>query len=68
MTYDQIAAGYILSGRKIPKALLREAAQAAGEECPECGRREVEDNGHTEYRCVHCDHRWGTDAGHRYGY
>lgn len=43
-------------------------AVAAGEQCPECGSTDTESNGATEYRCVECDHRWGTDCGTRYGY
>ena len=32
-----------------------------GSVCPDCGSRETEDNGASEYRCVECDHRWGRD-------
>jgi hypothetical protein len=39
-----------------------------GEMCPECDSVETESNGHREYRCCHCDHRWGIDMGIRYGY
>lgn len=68
MTLDQIAARHLLAGRPIPQTLVREAAQAAGSECPDCGCRETEDNGGTEYRCTACDHRWGFDCGERYGF
>jgi hypothetical protein len=68
MTYDQIAARHLLAGRPIPQALVRESAAAAGSECPECGARDTEDNGSTEYRCCACDHRWGVDCGERYGF
>lgn len=44
------------------------AAIAAGAVCPDCGCTETESNGHTEYRCVECDHRWGREYGERYGY
>jgi tRNA(Ile2) C34 agmatinyltransferase TiaS len=43
-------------------------AVAAGEQCPDCGSTNTESNGATEYRCVECDHRWGTDCNERYGY
>jgi tRNA(Ile2) C34 agmatinyltransferase TiaS len=43
-------------------------AVAAGEQCPDCGSTDTESNGSTEYRCVECDHRWGTDCNERYGY
>ena len=36
MTYDQIAASYLLRGRPIPAALLEDARHALGEECPDC--------------------------------
>jgi transposase-like protein len=41
--------------------------------CPECDSVETESNGQrvswqAEYRCCHCDHRWGMDMGTRYGY
>jgi transposase-like protein len=39
-----------------------------GDECPDCGSRNTESNGHTEYRCVECDHRWGVHFGMPYGY
>jgi hypothetical protein len=44
-----------------------------GEICPECDSVETESNGQrvfwqAEYRCCHCDHRWGMDMGTRYGY
>lgn len=68
MTYDQIAARYLLRGRPIPAALLKDAAHAVGEECPECGCRHTESNGASEYRCTECDHRWGFDGGERYGF
>lgn len=68
MTYDQIAARHILAGRPIPQALLRDAAQASGEVCPDCGHTETESNGSTEYRCCACDHRWGFEFGQRYGF
>lgn len=67
-TYDQIAANQLLQGKQLKKALVREVAQAVGEECPECGGRVTEDNGGTEYRCCACDHRWGFDSGERYGF
>lgn len=67
MTHDQIAAGYLLAGKPIPKALVRDAAAAVGAECPQCGSRNTEDNGSTEHRCVECDARWGFDLGERYG-
>jgi tRNA(Ile2) C34 agmatinyltransferase TiaS len=56
-----------------PEYLVRDAEQidvaiAAGEMCPDCGCRETESNGHGEYRCCECDHRWGIDFGMRYGY
>lgn len=68
MTRDQIAARLLLAGKPIPRALVRDAAQAVGDECPECGCRSVEDNGGPEYRCVDCDHRWGFEFGERYGF
>jgi tRNA(Ile2) C34 agmatinyltransferase TiaS len=40
----------------------------AGRKCPECGSTDTESNGSTEYRCVECDHRWGTDCGEQYGF
>lgn len=67
-TYDAVAAGYLLAGKAVPERLVREAAQAAGEECPECRCRDTESNGSTEYRCTACDHRWGREYGERYGY
>ena len=67
-TYDYVAARYLLAGQPIPQALLRDAAAAAGEECPDCGGRETESNGYTEYRCCACDHRWGHEYGERYGF
>jgi hypothetical protein len=68
MTYDQAAASYLLAGKPIPQALLRDAAQAFGEECPECGNSDTESNGSTEFRCCACDHRWGHEYGERYGF
>ena len=68
MTFDQIAAREILAGRPVKPALVREARAAIGEECPECGSRVTEDNGGTEYCCVHCDHRWGCEGSERYGF
>jgi len=53
---------------KTPQELADDAAIAAGEMCPDCGCRETESNGHGEYRCCECDHRWGIDFGMRYGY
>lgn len=68
MTYDQIAARYLLAGKQIPKSLIRDAAAAMGEECPDCGSRDTESNGSTEFRCCKCDHRWGHEYGERYGF
>jgi len=68
MTYDQIAASYLLRGRPIPAALLEDARHALGEECPDCGHTETESNGQREYRCCSCDHRWGFECGERYGF
>lgn len=68
MTYDQIAARYILAGQPIPAALVREARASIGYQCPDCDSTDTESNGGTEYRCRVCDHRWGTDCGERYGY
>lgn len=67
-SYDAEAARQILATGSVSPALVREAAQAVGAECPECGSRDTEDNGGTEYRCRVCDHRWGTDSGERYGF
>lgn len=69
-TYDQLAARALLrqEGAQIPTALLEEASVAIGQMCPECGTTDTEDNGHSEYRCVECDHRWGFDCGERYGF
>jgi len=67
-TYDEVAFRYLLANRPIPQALLRDAAQAAGGECPDCGSRDTESNGGTEYRCCACDHRWGHEYGMRYGF
>jgi tRNA(Ile2) C34 agmatinyltransferase TiaS len=53
---------------KTLRDLKREAAHAAGEECPECNSRVTESNGDTEYRCIACDHRWGFEYGNRYGF
>jgi tRNA(Ile2) C34 agmatinyltransferase TiaS len=53
---------------KTPQELADDVAIAAGETCPDCGCRETESNGHGEYRCCECDHRWGIDFGMRYGY
>lgn len=42
-----------------------------GQECPDCGSRDTESNGGTEYRCCKCDHRWGREGGRNgepYGY
>lgn len=41
---------------------------ATGKLCPECFSVATESNGHTEYRCIKCDHRWGVDMGAPYGY
>jgi len=38
-----------------------------GRTCPACDSRETESNGHTEYRCEDCDHRWGCEGGEWYG-
>jgi tRNA(Ile2) C34 agmatinyltransferase TiaS len=54
--------------KKTPQELADDMAIAAGETCPDCGCRETESNGHGEYRCCECDHRWGIDFGMRYGY
>lgn len=43
-------------------------SHSTGAECPECGSRLTEDNGAAEYRCMKCDHRWGTDMGEQYGF
>lgn len=36
---------------------------ACGEQCPDCGSRDTEDNGHSgrwsEYRCRACSRNWG---------
>ena len=53
---------------KTLKDLAREAAHAAGDECPECDSRVTESNGSSEYRCVTCDYRWGFEYGTRYGF
>jgi tRNA(Ile2) C34 agmatinyltransferase TiaS len=53
---------------KTPQELADDVAIAAGEMCPDCGCGETESNGHGEYRCCECDHRWGIDFGMRYGY
>jgi ribosomal protein L37AE/L43A len=66
--YDAIAARYLLAGVPIPRHLVRKAAQASGEECPECGCRDTESNGSSEWRCVECDHRWGFEYGEPYGF
>ena len=68
MTHDQIAASYLLAGKPIPQALVRDAAAAVGSQCPDCDSRDTEDNGGTEYRCRQCDARWGFDCGERYGF
>lgn len=68
MNYDQLAVRYLLDGKPGLQALMREAAQAVGSECPECGSRDTEDNSASEYRCVACDHRWGFEYGERYGF
>lgn len=68
MTYDQLAIRYLVAGKQIPQDLVREAAQAVGDECPDCGSAETESNDRGEYRCRCCDHRWGVDRGERYGY
>ena len=68
MTYDQLAASYLLAGKPIPATLVREAAQAVGSECPECGSKDTESNDASEYRCCGCDHRWGFEHGERYGF
>ena len=49
-------------------ALAEALSVAVGEQCPECGSRQCEDNGATEYRCAACDHRWGVERGEPYGY
>lgn len=67
-TFEQIIARELLAGRRVLPALRREARAAIGEECPECGMRDTESNGGTEYRCCACDHRWGFDNGERYGF
>jgi len=69
MTYDQLAAYYILTdNHRALAALAKDAGYAFGSECPECGSRDTESNGSAEYRCVHCDHRWGHEYGTRYGF
>lgn len=67
-SFDAESIGQILRTGRVSRTLLRESAQACGEECPACGGRETESNGHTEHRCVACDHRWGYDNGERYGF
>lgn len=49
-------------------AYAKALSHAVGAECPDCGSRETEDNGSTEYRCCACDHRWGIENGERYGF
>jgi len=68
--YDMLAAKLLLEGAPPERmaALAVEASIAAGEQCPECGGRETESNGGSEYRCCGCDHRWGHDEGERYGF
>lgn len=67
--YDALAVRALLRGdAALLERLAHDAAVAAGEECPDCGNRETESNGYTEYRCCACDHRWGVDTGERYGY
>lgn len=73
-TYDQLAFRIMLDGTLTEQqktarlqSLAKNAAHAVGSECPECGSRHIDDNGGTEYRCVDCDHQWGTD-GERYGF
>jgi hypothetical protein len=72
MTFDQAALPYLLAGKPIPATLVRDASAAAGSLCPECGHTETECNGHDEYRCCACDHRWGYEGGaiggERYGF
>lgn len=68
VSYDALAFRQILETGSVSPALVREASQAAGEECPDCQCRETESNGSTEYRCCACDHRWGFEYGERYGF
>lgn len=41
----------------------RHLRHAEGAECPDCGSRDTESNGSTEFRCCKCDHRWGFEGG-----
>lgn len=54
--------------RNTPRAPTRDMMIERGELCPDCGSRQMESNGRTEYRCIECDHRWGVEFGMPYGY
>lgn len=41
---------------------IKHAQVLRGQRCPECDGTACESNGHAEYRCVACDHRWGWDT------
>lgn len=56
------------AARAAAKRLAQAITYAVGSECPECGSRDTEDNGASEYRCCACDHRWGFEYGERYGF
>ena len=64
-TFDQVALQQLMTTGEISADLVRLASVSSGEQCPECGSRDTESNGDTEFRCCTCDHRWGFDGGSR---
>lgn len=42
--------------------LLNLANASIGDHCPQCRCNDTESNGHSEYRCCACDHRWEPGA------
>lgn len=70
-TYDSAALGILLApgSDRVRKARLaamaKHAHQALGQECPECGGTEIEDNGAGGSQlvnlCTGCGHQWGPE-------